>query len=98
MAITKTWTIETLERDVSDGFVLYAIWNITGKDGDTIIDNVRTGTVQFEKPITLPSDFIPYEKLDESTVISWVKSTLGTEIVQQEEAKAIRLTALGKPF
>lgn len=97
MSITKTWTIHTLERDLSNGFVLKAFWTLTGKNGDTIIDNVRTGSVQFEKPSTLPSNFISYEKLDEATVIAWVKSALGTEIVQQEE-DAISLTSLGKPF
>ena len=64
MAITTTWSIDTLERDPSDGFVRNALWVLTGKDGDTLTGE-RGGSAWFAKPDSLPSDFIAYESLDE---------------------------------
>ena len=105
MAITKTWQVNTMERDISDGHVNKVIYRVIGKDGDT--EKAReTGLVNFTKPSSLPSDFVAYDKLDEATVLGWVKTTLGTDEVTAIE-KAIEdniaiintpVTATGKPF
>ena len=61
---------------------------------------------RFTKPSSLPSDFVAYDKLDEATVLGWVKTTLGTDAVasiekQLEDNIALintPITATGKPF
>ena len=105
MAITKTWQVNTMERDLSDGHVNKVIYRVIGKDDDTEKDRA-TGEVSFTKPSSLPSDFVAYDKLDEATVLGWVKAALGTDEVTAIE-KAIEdkiaiintpVTATGKPF
>ena len=105
MAITKTWQVNTMERDISDGHVNKVIYRVIGKDGDTEKDRA-TGEVNFTKPSSLPSDFIAYEKLDEPAVLGWVKTAIGADEVAAIE-KAIEdniaiintpVTATGKPF
>ena len=73
MAITKTWQVNTMERDLSDGHVNKVIYRVIGKDGDTEKDRA-TGEVSFTKPSSLPSDFVAYNKLNEATVLGWVKT------------------------
>ena len=76
MAITKTWEINTLERELADGYVKKVIYRVKGMDGSE--EKARfTGEVDLEKPETL----IPYKDLTESTVLGWVKTKLGTDEV-----------------
>ena len=105
MAITKTWEVNTMERDLSDGHVNKVIYRVIGKDGDTEKDRA-TGEVNFTKPSSLPSDFVAYDKLDEATVLGWVKTAIGTDDVTSIE-KTLEdnialintpVTATGKPF
>ena len=105
MAITTTWQVNTIERDLSDGHVNKVIYRVIGKDGDTEKDRA-TGEVNFTKPSSLPSDFVAYEKLDEATVLGWVKTAIGTDDVAAIE-KTLEdnivlintpVTATGKPF
>ena len=105
MAITKTWQVNTMERDISDGHVNKVIYRVIGKDGD--VEKTReTGEVNFTKPSSLPSDFKAYDSLDEATVLGWVKTALGTDEVTAIE-KVIDdniaiintpVIATGKPF
>ena len=105
MAITKTWQVNTMERDISDGHVNKVIYRVIGKDSDT--EKAReTGSVNFTKPSSLPSDFVAYDKLDEATVLGWVKTAIGADDVAAIE-KVIEdniaiintpVTATGKPF
>ena len=89
MAITKTWQVNTMERDLSDGHVNKVIYRVIGKDGDTEKDRA-TGEVTFTKPESLPSGFIAYDTSkktpDSATMITWVKDALGTEAVTNLEA------------
>ena len=105
MAITKTWQVNTMERDLSDGHVNKGIYRVIGKDGDVEKDRA-TGKVNFVQPSSLPSDFVAYDKLDEATVLNWVKTLIGTDGVTAIE-KVIDdniailntpVTATGKPF
>ena len=80
MAITKTWEINTLERELADGYVKKVIFRVKGIDGSE--EKAReTGSVDLEKPKTL----IPYNKLTESQVLEWVKAKLGSEEVARIE-------------
>ena len=80
MAITKTWEINTLERELADGYVKKVIYRVKGIDGSE--EKARaTGEVDLEKPKTL----IPYKDLTESKVLEWVKAKLGTDEVSRVE-------------
>ena len=82
MAITKTWEVNTLQRELADGYVNKVIYRVKGTDGT--YETRATGEVDLEKPETL----IPYKDLTAETVIGWVKAKLGTEQVASIE-KAI---------
>ena len=80
MAITKTWEINTVERELADGYVKKVIYRVKGIDGSE--EKARaTGEVELEKPETL----IPYKDLTESKVLEWVKTKLGTDEVARVE-------------
>ena len=70
MAITKTWEVNTLQRELADGYVNKVIYRVNGTDGT--YSTRATGEVDLEKPETL----IPYKDLTQDTVISWVKAKL----------------------
>ncbi len=104
MAIVKTWEVNTLERDLSDGHVnkvIYRVKAIDDSDNTEAPDSRQTGEVNFTKPSSLPSDFVAYDKLDASTCIGWVKTALGSDGVAAVEAAidaavAPAKTAVGK--
>ena len=87
MAITKTWEVNTLEREVADGYVKKVIYRVKGIDGSEEKARV-TGEVELAKPETL----VPYKDLTHDTVIGWVKSKLNTEV--DEDGKAVDRVAL----
>ena len=101
MAITKTWEVNTLEREVADGYVKKVVYRIKGiEDGK---EKVRvTGEVELLKP----NQLIPYSDLTHDTVIGWVKTKLGTDEVTaieksiDDEVVLINTpaTAVGKPW
>ena len=74
---TKTWQINTLERELSSGYVSKAIFRVNGEDGTYKFR--ETGEVNLEKPSTL----IPYADLTETQIIGWVKAKLND---QKDEA------------
>ena len=101
MAITKTWEVNTLERELADGYVKKVIYRVKGIDGSE--EKARaTGEVELEKPETL----IPYKDLTQETVLGWVKTKLGTDEVArvekwlEDEIALINtpVTATGKPW
>ena len=101
MSITKTWEVNTLERELADGYVKKVIYRVKGIDGEE--EKARaTGEVQLEKPETL----IPYKDLTESTVLGWIKTKLGTDKVAaiekslEDEIALINtpVDATGKPW
>ena len=106
MAIVKTWEVNTMERDISDGHVnkiIYRVKAIDNSDNTEAPDSRQTGEVIFTKPSSLPSDFVAYDSLSHSVCIGWVKTALGSDGVAAVEAaidKALTpvTTAVGKPF
>ena len=80
MSITKTWEVNTLQRELADGYVNKVIYRVKGTDGT--YSTRATGEVDLEKPDTL----VPYKDLTAETVIGWVKTKLGTDQVAQIEA------------
>ena len=101
MTITKTWEVNTLERELADGYVKKVIYRVKGIDGSE--EKARaTGEVDLEKPETL----IPYKDLTESKVLEWVKAKLGTDEVArvekmlEDEIALLKtpVTGTGKPW
>ena len=101
MAITKKWEVNTLERNLGDGYVSKVIYRVKGMDGEE--EKLReTGEVELERPETL----IPYKDLTEAKVLEWVKAKLGTDEVTrvekwlEDEIALINapVTGTGKPW
>ena len=84
MAVTKTWEINTLERDLSDGFVKKVIYRVIGLS-DSVEKSRLLGEIIFTKPDSLPSDFVAFASLDASTVLGWVQTALGSTEVSRME-------------
>tara|TARA_R100000995_G_scaffold30665_1_gene13665 strand:- start:617 stop:973 length:357 start_codon:yes stop_codon:yes gene_type:complete len=87
MAITKDWEVNTCIRDLSDGYITKVIYRITViEDGVEIKEAKRSGSVEFTKPSSLPSDFISYDmsakKPDAATVLSWVKTKIDADAAE----------------
>lgn len=81
MATTFTWGVANLERETADGFVFVCHYTIAANDGT--YSSSAYGSVGFERPDNL----IPYNELQEETVIGWVKEALGgQEKVDEIEA------------
>ena len=101
MATTTVWSIKTLERETSDGFVYAAHYNVSAKDGTYSAGGY--GSIDFERPETL----IPYDDLTEEIVIGWVKEKIGGDekVAEIEAALQLQLDekhapskASGKPW
>ena len=67
---TKTWQVNTLQRELADGYVNKVIFRVNGEDGTYKFR--ATGEVDLPKPDTL----VPYADLTEETVLCWVKAKL----------------------
>ena len=70
---TKTWQVNTLERELSDGYVNKVIFRVNGEDGTYKFR--ATGSVDLPKPETL----VPYADLTEEVVLGWVKAKLDAD-------------------
>ena len=70
MSIKKTWEINTLQRELSTGYVNKVVYRVLGTDGT--YQTRATGESDLPKPETL----IPYKDLTQETVIGWVKAKL----------------------
>ena len=70
---TKTWQVNTLERELADGYVKKVIYRVNGADGAYAFR--ATGEVDLPKPDTL----VPYKDLTETQVLGWVKAKLDAD-------------------
>ena len=103
MAITKTWEINTCKRDIADGFIKEIIFRLKAMDGETEVEGTRQpGSVHFEKPSKLPSEFIAFDTSKKTptadTMITWVKESLGTsQVTAMETAMDNAVTLIQTP-
>ena len=88
MAVTSTWSINepNVKSDKSDGFIKELVYRVDGVDDTTNTKYRSTGSVQFTKPSSLPSDFIAFESVTKDNAITWVKAALGSDQVTATEA------------
>jgi hypothetical protein len=81
-----TWTISTLERELSDGGVVVAHWRATAVDGDFSASNY--GTCGFT-PDPSAAGFIAYDSLTEADVIGWVQAEVDKDAIEASLAAQI---------
>lgn len=92
MAITYTWTIPTVERNLSDGGVTIAHWRCTAVDGDYSASLYGTTS---HTPDASAEGFIAYDDLTEANVIGWVQGSVSQE--DTEAALAAKIEADKNP-
>jgi hypothetical protein len=83
--MTTTWTISTLDRDVSTGFVTTAHWQATAVDGEHSASIYATVSWSEGTPT------IPYANLTEATVLNWVWESVDKTATEASLAAQIAL-------
>ena len=91
-----TWTIGTLERELTDGGVTVAHWRCTEEEtvGEETFSASSYGTVGFT-PDPTASEYIAYDSLTEADVLEWVWDSVGQDTV--EAALAAKIEADKNP-
>jgi hypothetical protein len=89
---TYTWTIPTVERNLTDGGVTVAHWRCDAVDGDYSASSY--GTVGFT-PDATAEGFVPYENLTEADVLAWVHGSVDKDAT--EAALAAKIDAEKNP-
>ena len=92
---TFTWSINTLERELADGYVFVAHYSVSAvsstldPEGNPYRQGAY-GSVPLERP---DGDLIPFENLTQDQVIGWVKAKLGGDekVAEIEAALQARL-------
>jgi len=92
-----TWTISTLDREVSNGFVTCAHWQATAVDGN------YTASIYSTTSFADGTPEIPYADLTQETVLGWVWETVDKAATEAALSNNIELqknpvTATGKPW
>ena len=87
--MTTTWTISTLDREVSNGFVTTAHWRADAIDGEHATSAYGTASWSEGAPT------IPYANLTEATVLAWVWESVDKTVT--ESALAAQIALLKNP-
>jgi hypothetical protein len=93
-----TWTISTLDRRISDGFVTTAHWRATAVDGDHTASIYATCSWPDGQPV------VPYDDLTPEMVLGWVwdsgvdKDATEAALAAQIEAQKNPVSATGVPW
>tara|TARA_R100001480_G_scaffold14544_1_gene23413 strand:+ start:2965 stop:3273 length:309 start_codon:yes stop_codon:yes gene_type:complete len=100
MAVTHTWTIETVERNLSDGGITTIHWRCTGVDGDHSASNYGTTN---HTPDASDSGFIAYDSVTEANCIAWAQAALDKNAIETAIADDIGIqktptTGSGTPW
>ena len=95
--MATTWTISTLDREVSNGFVTTAHWSATAVDGDYTASTYSTVSWSEGTPT------IAYDNLTEATVLGWVWESVDKASTEASLAAQIALlknpvVATGTPW
>ena len=98
---TITWSINTLERELADGYVFTAHYSVNAvsstlnPEGNPYSQGAY-GSVGLERP---EGDLIPFDELTQDQVIGWVKEKLGGDekVAEIEKALTDRLAEMISP-
>ena len=98
---TFTWSINTLERELADGYVFTAHYSVnavssTLDPAGNPYSQGAYGSVGLERP---EGDLIPFDELTQEEVIGWVKEKLGGDekVAEIEAALQARLNEVMSP-
>jgi hypothetical protein len=83
--MATTWTISTLDREVSNGFVTTAHWSATAVDGEHSASCYATVSWAEGTPT------VPYDNLTEATVLGWVWESVDKAATEASLAAQIEL-------
>jgi len=86
MAVTYTWSIPTVERNLSDGGITVIHWRCTGVDGDYSASSYGTTS---HTPDADADGFIAYDSVTEANCIAWAQAQVGQEDVEAAIAAKI---------
>ena len=90
MADTYTWSINTLDRELSDGVVYTVHWTVSASRPNPNVsgESYTAGAYGSQGYTADPSDpgFIDYNDLTEAICIGWVQDSLGAEGVASLES------------
>ena len=101
MAITYTWTIQTVDRTIATGGITTIHWRCNasetvGTGDDAVTHSVGSyGTVGCS-PDPDASDFIAYADVTEANCIAWVQADVNKN--NTEAALALQIAALKTPI
>lgn len=100
MAITYTWSIPTVERNLSDGGITVIHWRCTAADDDYTASSYGTTS---HTPDATDSGFISYDSVTEANCITWAqaqvnKSDVEAALAAQIEADKTPTSAAGVPW
>ena len=98
---TITWSINTLERELADGYVFTAHYSVNAvsstlnPEGNPYSQGAY-GSVGLERP---EGDLIAFDELTQDQVIGWVKEKLGGDekVAEIEQALTDRLAEVISP-
>jgi len=98
---TFTWSINTLERELADGYVFTAHYSVNAvsstldPEGNPYSQGAY-GSIGLERP---EGDLIPFDDLTQDQVIDWVKEKLGGDekVAEIEAALQARLDEVMTP-
>ena len=96
-----TWTISTLERELSDGGVVVAHWRATAVDGDFSASSY--GTCGFT-PDPSSADWVAYDSITEEVALGWCwadgvdKDAIEASLAAKIEADKNPTQAAGVPW
>ena len=96
MTISYKWTVNPMERNLSNGFVTVAHWQCVGTDGE-FSDSVYSTASWTGEPS------VAYDSLTEATVLGWIwesvdKEAIEAAIAAKIEAQKNPVTATGLPW
>jgi hypothetical protein len=75
--------INTAERELADGYVFKVEYFASIADADTGIHVHELSSVSLPRT----QDMIPFELLDNTTLVSWVKASLGVQSLTELETR-----------
>jgi L-aminopeptidase/D-esterase-like protein len=92
-----TWTINQLERQTSDGLVTTIHWTASAVDGD------YSASINNTQQLERGDSFVDYASLTKETVLGWLWTKVGKEVVEaalaaQIEAQKNPVKASGLPW
>lgn len=86
MAITYTWTIPTVERNLSDGGITIIHWRCEGVDGEHSASSYGTTS---HTPDASAEGFIAYDSVTEANCIAWAQAEVNQSDVESGIAAEI---------